>query len=80
MAIEYWIQIDNPPWDLSPHNVDRMTGQNMQAVTGQPPAMVTLTSLRRSAGRRGGLAPPRGRPGHEQTPDSAFTALPRLAG
>jgi plastocyanin/FtsP/CotA-like multicopper oxidase with cupredoxin domain len=45
MAIEYWIQIENRPWDLSPHNVDRMTGQNMQAVTGQPPAMVTLTSV-----------------------------------
>jgi hypothetical protein len=45
MAIEYWIQIENRPWDLSPHNVDRMTGQNMQAVTGQPPAMATLTSV-----------------------------------
>jgi hypothetical protein len=45
MAIEYWIQLENRPWDLSPHNVDRMTSQNMQAVTGQPPAMVTLTSV-----------------------------------
>ena len=46
MAIECWIQIENRPWDLSPHNVDRMTGQNMQAVTGQPPAMVTLSGTR----------------------------------
>jgi FtsP/CotA-like multicopper oxidase with cupredoxin domain/plastocyanin len=45
MAIEYWIQLENRPWDLSPHNIDRMTGQNMQAVTGQPPAMATLTSV-----------------------------------
>lgn len=45
MAVEYWIQLENRPWDLSPHNVDRMTGQNMQALTAQPPAAVTLTSV-----------------------------------
>ena len=45
MAVEYWIQIENRAWDLSAHNVDRMTGQNMQALTGQPPATVTLNSV-----------------------------------
>src|SRR3954454_9940779 len=45
MAIEYWIQLENRPWDLSPHNIDRMSGQNMQTVTGQAPATVTLTSM-----------------------------------
>jgi len=44
MAVEYWIQLENRPWDLSPHNLDRMTGQNMQAVTGKPPVQVTLAS------------------------------------
>ena len=44
-TLEYWIQIENRPWDLSPHNIDRMTGQTMDVVTGQPKAMVTLSSV-----------------------------------
>jgi plastocyanin/FtsP/CotA-like multicopper oxidase with cupredoxin domain len=44
-TIEYWIQIENRPWDMSSHNIDRMTGQNMQQITGKPPASVTLNSV-----------------------------------
>src|SRR5664279_1477687 len=28
-SLEYWIQLENRPWDLCPHNIDRMTGQNI---------------------------------------------------
>jgi plastocyanin len=45
VAIEYWIQIENRPWDLSPHNLDRMTGQNMQVLTTRAPETVTLASV-----------------------------------
>ena len=24
-TIEYWIQLENCPWDASPHNIDRIT-------------------------------------------------------
>jgi plastocyanin/FtsP/CotA-like multicopper oxidase with cupredoxin domain len=44
-TIEYWIRIENRPWDMSPHNIDRMNGQNMQQITGKPPATVTLNSV-----------------------------------
>jgi plastocyanin/FtsP/CotA-like multicopper oxidase with cupredoxin domain len=44
-TIEYWIQIENRPWDISPHNIDRMTGQDIQTVTGQAPIKVTLNSV-----------------------------------
>src|ERR1700686_3225377 len=44
-TIEYWIQIENRPWDMSPHNIDRMSGQNMQQITGKSPATVTLNSV-----------------------------------
>jgi FtsP/CotA-like multicopper oxidase with cupredoxin domain len=43
-TIEYWIRIENRPWDMSPHNIDRMSGQTMQQITGKPPATVTLNS------------------------------------
>src|SRR5437867_7174179 len=29
-TVEYWIQIENRPWDVSPHNIDRITGQNLK--------------------------------------------------
>jgi hypothetical protein len=29
-TVEYWIQIENHPWDVCPKNIDRMTGQNIQ--------------------------------------------------
>jgi FtsP/CotA-like multicopper oxidase with cupredoxin domain/plastocyanin len=41
-TIEYWIQLENRQWDTSPHNIDRMTGQNMKAITGKDPIDVTL--------------------------------------
>ena len=43
--IEYWIQIENRPWDMSPHNIDRMTGQDMATITGKAPVMATLNSV-----------------------------------
>jgi FtsP/CotA-like multicopper oxidase with cupredoxin domain len=42
---DYWIQIENRPWDLSPHDIDRMTGRTMKEATGFDKAMVTLTSV-----------------------------------
>lgn len=45
MPVEYWIQIENRPWDLSPHDVDRMTGRTMKEATGLDKAMVTQTSV-----------------------------------
>jgi len=44
-TIEYWIQIENRPWDMSPHNIDRMTGRTMQQITGNAPEPVTLNSV-----------------------------------
>ena len=43
-TIEYWIQLENRPWDASPHNIDRVTGQDMKEVTGKDPVDVTLKS------------------------------------
>lgn len=43
-TIEHWIQLENRPWDASPHNIDRITGQNMKQVTGKDPVNVTLKS------------------------------------
>ncbi len=45
MAIEYWIRIENRPWDMSPHNIDRMTGQTLQQITTKAPEAVTLNSV-----------------------------------
>jgi len=41
---EYWIQIENRPWDACPHNIDRMTGQTLKDLEGKDPLTVTLTS------------------------------------
>lgn len=43
-TIEYWIQLENRPWDASPHNIDRITGVDMKEATGKDPVDVTLTS------------------------------------
>lgn len=43
-TIEYWIQLENRPWDASPHNIDRVTGENMKEVTGNDPVDVSLKS------------------------------------
>src|SRR6476619_1686804 len=36
-TIEYWIQLENHPWDVSPNNVDRMTGQTIKDLEGKDP-------------------------------------------
>jgi FtsP/CotA-like multicopper oxidase with cupredoxin domain/plastocyanin len=41
--IEYWIQLENRPWDASPRNIDRMTGLDMKETTGRDPVDVELT-------------------------------------
>jgi plastocyanin len=44
---EFWIQIENRPWDVCPNNIDRMHGANIEHVledSGAPPIPVTLTS------------------------------------
>jgi FtsP/CotA-like multicopper oxidase with cupredoxin domain len=43
-TIEYWIQLENRQWDASPHNIDRITGQDMKEATGKDPVNVTLKS------------------------------------
>jgi FtsP/CotA-like multicopper oxidase with cupredoxin domain/plastocyanin len=43
-TIEYWIQMENRPWDASPNNIDRITGRDMAEATGLGPVDVTLTS------------------------------------
>jgi FtsP/CotA-like multicopper oxidase with cupredoxin domain/plastocyanin len=43
-TIEYWIQIENRAWDLSPHNIDRMHGQTMEEEGHPAPTAHTLTS------------------------------------
>ena len=35
--IEYWIQLENKPWDTAPRNIDRMSGQTIQETTRQAP-------------------------------------------
>jgi FtsP/CotA-like multicopper oxidase with cupredoxin domain/plastocyanin len=42
--VELWIQIENNPWDVAPHNIDRLTGQTVQQITGQAPILKTLIS------------------------------------
>ena len=43
--IEYWIQLENRPWDASPRNIDRLTGLDMKETTGKDPVDVELTVL-----------------------------------
>ncbi len=48
---EFWLQIENRPWDVCPHNIDRITGQTIKlretvgATPGPDPVSVTLTSI-----------------------------------
>ena len=46
-TIEYWIQLENRLWDVSPHDTDRITGQNIKdrETPHTDPIDVTLTSL-----------------------------------
>lgn len=43
-TIEYWIQLENRPWDACPNNIDRMHGQTIEELTGVKPVSVTITS------------------------------------
>lgn len=43
-TLEFWIQLENRPWDASPHNIDRVSGQNMKDATGRDAVQVTLSS------------------------------------
>lgn len=50
--IDYWIQIENRPWDTAPRNLDRMSGQTIQQATGQAPVPnQTITSPMTGASR-----------------------------
>jgi plastocyanin/FtsP/CotA-like multicopper oxidase with cupredoxin domain len=42
--LEFWIQLENRPWDASPNGRDRMTGQTIEQITGNAPVSVTLKS------------------------------------
>lgn len=42
--LEYWIQLENRSWDASPNNIDRMTGQDLEEITGKAPTDVTISS------------------------------------
>lgn len=42
--VEFWIQLENRPWDASPNGRDRMTGQTIEQITGKAPVPVTLNS------------------------------------
>ena len=51
-TIEYWIQLENRPWDASPKNIDRMTGQDiMTREAGPAPVNVFLPSSVGGPGR-----------------------------
>jgi FtsP/CotA-like multicopper oxidase with cupredoxin domain len=41
---EYWIQLENRPWDACPNNIDRVHGHDIEHMMGVVPATVTLTS------------------------------------
>jgi FtsP/CotA-like multicopper oxidase with cupredoxin domain/plastocyanin len=43
-TVEYWIQIENHAWDAAPANLDRMTGQTIEAITGTAPVSKMLLS------------------------------------
>ena len=54
---EFWIQLENRPWDVCPHNIDRITGENIKtretvgATPGPSPVSVTLASVNGGPGR-----------------------------
>lgn len=35
----FWIQIENRPWDVSPKNISRMTGLNIEQLPGKAPSV-----------------------------------------
>src|SRR5439155_17432773 len=40
---EYWIQLENRPWDACPNNIDRLTGQTTQQRLKRKDAKTTVT-------------------------------------
>jgi FtsP/CotA-like multicopper oxidase with cupredoxin domain/plastocyanin len=42
--VEYWIQIENRPWDVCPHNIDRITGEDLKTREGKDKVELTLSS------------------------------------
>jgi plastocyanin/FtsP/CotA-like multicopper oxidase with cupredoxin domain len=42
--LEFWIQLENHPWDICPHGRDRMSGQAVKDKDGVQAANVTLVS------------------------------------
>ena len=41
---EYWIQLENRPWDACPNNIDRMHGFDIEHILDAKPATVNLNS------------------------------------
>lgn len=50
-TIEFWIQLENHPWDVAPNNIDRISGLNIKDLTGGNPVSRTLTSPETGASR-----------------------------
>src|SRR5205823_463965 len=42
-TIQYWIQLENRPWDACPNKIDRISGQDMKAITKKDPVSVALS-------------------------------------
>jgi FtsP/CotA-like multicopper oxidase with cupredoxin domain len=42
--VEYWIQVENRPWDVCPHNIDRITGQDLKVREKKDSVNLTLSS------------------------------------
>jgi plastocyanin len=53
-TVEIWLQIENRPWDMCPHNIDRMSGQTINLVEPALPAseIVTVPSINGGANRK----------------------------
>lgn len=50
MAVkEFWIQIENRAWDMSPNNINRMTGETMADMDISPVENVELISTETDA-------------------------------
>jgi FtsP/CotA-like multicopper oxidase with cupredoxin domain len=43
--LDFWIQLEHRPWDICPHNINRMSGQSVQQIEGTKPQKVTLSSV-----------------------------------
>ena len=43
-TLKFWIQLDNRPWDASPHNIDRVSGVDMTSDGAYPPKSAKETA------------------------------------